>query len=360
MEIKKDAMEMLDLMVRPAFCVKDRQIVYRNRAARQRMIPDQISVFDILATGWEEYTALNDGCLYLQLKLGTQFCGASVTVMDGFQVFILEDESGSSELNAMALAAQELRGPLANITAISDQLFPAVASVGEETKAQLAMINKDLYRMQRIILGMANAAGYSSPSASQPELRDIRAVMGEWFTAAEDLLSHANIHLRFQNLPGSIYTLIHTEKLERAVYNIISNAAKFAPVESIVEARLTRRGRQLYLTVEDRGKGIEPGIRGSIYDRYLRKPGVEDERFGIGLGMVLIRSAATAHGGTVLVQQPENGGFRITMTLTIRQDTNSILRSPSLWPDYAGERSHILIELSDCLPASLYDPDNIN
>ena len=83
-------------------------------------------------------------------------------------------------------------------------------------------------------------------------------------------------------------------------------------------------------------------------------------RYGIGLGMVLIRSVASVHGGTVLIDQPTGEGTRITMTLQIRQATDSALRSPIMKIDYAGERDHGLIELSESLPAGLYKKESIN
>ena len=112
----------------------------------------------------------------------------------------------------------------------------------------------------------------------------------------------------------------------------------------------------LHLQVLDSGSGIAQQIRSSIFHRYLRQPGIEDSRWGLGLGMVLIRSAAASHGGTVLIDSPTGAGTRVTMTLAIRQRTEAALRSPILRVDYAGERDHGLIELSDSLPAALYEP----
>ena len=70
--------------------------------------------------------------------------------------------------------------------------------------------------------------------------------------------------------------------------------------------------------------------------------------------MVLIRNAAAKHGGTVLVDQPEGSGSRITLTIPIRQDTSGMLRSPVLRVDYAGDQDHGLVELADCLPLDAY------
>jgi hypothetical protein len=59
------------------------------------------------------------------------------------------------------------------------------------------------------------------------------------------------------------------------------------------------------------------------------------------------------------MENPEGLGTRITMSMTIRQD-GANLRSRILTVDYAGERDHGLIELSDSLPVNLYEKDHIN
>ena len=153
--------------------------------------------------------------------------------------------------------------------------------------------------------------------------------------------------------------LSDTQKLERMVFNILSNAIKFTPAGGNITAKLTRRGTRMYLSVCDTGSGIAENLRSSMFTRYNREPGLEDGRCGIGLGMVLIRSTAALHGGTVLVDRPDDCGTRITVSMAIRQGDNA-LRSPRLRIDYAGERDHGLIELSDVLPAELYDPEIVN
>ena len=149
-----------------------------------------------------------------------------------------------------------------------------------------------------------------------------------------------------------------TEKLERAVGNILSNALKFTPKGGTIEAKLTRTGKMLHLTVQDNGSGIPQSLRGNVYNHYQRQPGIEDGRFGIGLGLVLIRATAAAHGGTVLIDHPEGSGTRITMTIAIRQDSDSLVRSSIISVDYAGGRDHLLLERADNLPAELYEDVN--
>ena len=130
---------------------------------------------------------------------------------------------------------------------------------------------------------------------------------------------------------------------------------KFTPKGGTIDAKMVLHGAKLRLSVQDSGTGIAQELRGSVHTRFLRQPGLEDGRFGIGLGMVLIRATAAAHGGTVLIDHPADCGTRITMTLDVRRKAGTALASNILKVDYAGERDHGLIELSDVLPPEIYN-----
>lgn len=359
METLQITMGILDLMVRPAFCVKDGIVAGANQDAQRFLIQPGTPIESLLPEDPEEYRTFREGCLYLTLHVLGQPLGASVTKNGELDIFVLEQDADQVELNAMALAAQELREPLSSVMTVADRLFPVVGtdSVAQD---QVARINRGLFQMLRVISNMSDAARYAQDTQPNLEIRDITAVFEEIFHNAAVLIEQAGIRLQFRNLPESVYTLTDTEKLERAVYNLLSNALKFTPKDGTIEAVLTRRDKKLYLTIQDSGPGIDPGIRGNVHARYQRQPGLEDSRFGIGLGMVLIRAAAAAHDGTVLMEHPEGAGARITMTIRIRQNHTGTIRSNVMNVDYAGERDHALIELSDALPAKLYQKDLIN
>ena len=355
MEQHQETMDMLDLVTRPAFCVKDGVIVRVNKAAERMTIENGCPVTQLLATGQAEYAEFNSGCLYLTLQLSGAELGASVVSMDGFDVFMIEDENNQAELKALALAAQTLREPLSSVMTMAGALVPAVENGTDPAAADhMARLNRGLFQMLRILGNMSDADRYRTDIRPRMETRDITALLDELFGKLTVMASHAGIELCFENLQDSLYCLVDSEKLERAVYNIFSNAMKFTPRGGNIHAKMTRRENRLYLTVQDSGSGIPSNQHGSIYTRFLRQPGLDDSRQGIGLGMVLIRSAATAHGGTVLVEQPKDQGLRLTMSLEIRQNRDGLVRSSGLRVDYAGEWDHSLIELSESLPASLY------
>ena len=361
MENTEETYAMLHQIPNPAFLVRDGIITQVNYSAQQRQIRPDTPVQGLLLTGQEEYAQFQDGCLYLMLSLFGLPCSASVTRAGRQDLFVLEQESDQAELQSMALAAQALRSPLSNVMAVADQLFPLInAEESQQNQDQIARINRGLYQMLRIVCNMSDAYRCGNDTLLQGEIRDITALVQEQFQAIASLVSHAGVNLRFSVPNEAVFCLVDAQKLERAISNILSNAIKFAPKGGAIHASLVRRGRMLFLTVEDSGSGIPRELAGTVYRRYQRQPGIEDGRFGIGLGMVLIRNAAAAHGGTVLTQQTEKGGFRLTMTIPIRQSQDPMVRSPIINADYAGERNHLLLELSDCLPAELYRIENIN
>lgn len=355
MDEQKEIMGMLDLTEHPGFCVKDNRIVSLNPAARSLLLTEGTDISQLLRTGSREYGEFSGGCLYLTLALGDRAWGASVIRRAGFDVFILEQEADQAELRSMALAAQELREPLTNVMITADRLFPMTAREQDsQLQEQFARLNRGLYQMLRILGNMSDAV---ERRVSRQSICRITAVFSEIMEKAAALMTHAGITLSYEGPADDIYTMADPEQLERAVLNILSNAMKFSPAGSTVEAKLTQSGRMLRLTVSDSGCGIPDSLAPTLFRRHLREPGIEDSRFGLGLGMVLVRNAAAAHGGTVLIDRSPEGGTRVTLTLTLRQNPDPMLRSPVLRVDYAGERDHGLLELSEILPAFLYEKE---
>lgn len=354
MEQSSDTINMLELIDRAAFCVKDGAVTETNDAARKYGIVDGMSIQALLLTGAQEYAQFNGGCLYLTLQLAEMPHEASVTIFNGYHLFRLEQDEVRQDLQVMALAAQELRQPLSNVMAVADGLFPMESDDPDpQLQDQLARINRGLYQMLRIVSNMSDGYRYCTDQNPSMQIHNISSVIRECVTKTAALMEHIGLKLQFSELDEDVYCLANTEKIERAVSNLLSNALKFAPKESTVEVSVNRKKHMLYLTVKNGSDGSE-AQRSDIYNRYHRRPGIEDSRFGIGLGMVLIRSAAAAHGGTVLMEQSAEHGTKITMTIELRQNTDAMVRNIPLRVDYAGERDHLLLEFSESLPAELY------
>ena len=105
------------------------------------------------------------------------------------------------------------------------------------------------------------------------------------------------------------------ERLGRAVDNLLDNAAKHAPEDTVVDVVL--RGGQL--TVRDRGPGIPEAERAHVFDRFYRGAAARG-RPGSGLGLAIVRQVAETHGGSIAVEAAPGGGALFRLRLATADD----------------------------------------
>lgn len=345
---------MLEITSTPVFCVKNGLVSQVNEAARKRMVEVGTPVDTLIVSGKREYTEdFNGGCLYLTVSIRGLGYGATVFREDDTDIFVLDMKESQEALQALALAAQQLREPLHSIMTNSDSLFRAL-DADDAAQEKIARINRGLFQVLRMIGNMSDAASFQNAINSGKRLQNAQSVFSELFQKAGAMLEQMQITLQFTNLSAPVFCLLDVEKLERAVYNILSNSAKYVSSGGHIDARVSVSGSRVVLTITDNGPGIPESLRSSVFTRYLREPAIEDGRSGIGLGMLMVRSAAAAHSGAVLIDQPEKAGTRITMTLLVEKSPSHMMRSPIMPIDYAGGHDHSLIELSENLPVSAF------
>jgi hypothetical protein len=355
MEEQKEMSGMLEMVMQPAFYVKNGIITTVNQAARLLLIEADTPVAPLLAHDTEEYQDFTGGCLYLTLELSGCPYHTCVTHFDDFDLFVIDHGADQAELQAMALTALGLREPLSDIMVVTDQLFPAGETPEDPlTQTRLSQMYRRLNQLHRMVCNMTDAIQYTSSTPPRMACQDICAVISEIFDHAQVLVSGCGMRLTYTGPREAIVCNIAADRLERAIYNILSNSMKHSQPGDVIEAKLTHRGSKLYLSIQDAGTGIPSQMLGNVYNRFRRLPGMEQAPSGLGLGMVLVRGTAAAHGGTVLIDQPTGCGTRVTMSIAIQKSSNDFMRSPVLRVDYAGERDHGLLELSDVLPPEFY------
>lgn len=338
---EKKIYDLLDQIPQPGFLVKDDQITNANQAARALLLVAGQAFSPLLSTGSREYADFQEGQLCLTLSHSGHSHSAVISRLEDMDLVLLEDGGISEEFRSMALVSMELRQPL----------MKAILNAQQLKDPNAAKMNQSLMQMLRIISNMADISRYIA--SSRMETRDVDAFLLELFEKAGAMMGN-RIQISYEGLNQPLFSQIDPEQLERAVWNILSNCVKFMPQSGHVQAKLTHMGNMLQLQIQDDGSGIAETVRSNLFHRYLRQPGIEDSRYGLGLGLAIVRTAAANHGGTVLISSGKEGGTKITMTLAIRQDHDNLLRSPILRPDYAGGWDHGLVELSDCLSAEFY------
>lgn len=322
----------LALMDRPAFCAADGRILALNTAARALSLAEGMEVLPLLSTGREAYLEFTEGCLCLELALDGGIRCASITAMDGHHLFVLEPTQSGDDLRMMSLAAQALRDPLSNVMALVDTL-PVDTHHHDE-------INRSLYRILRIV-------GNMTPPLYRPELMDLNALLQEVWDHSQPACDARGMRFTFVPSLAPVYSLVDSGLMTRVIHNLLSNAMKFSSGgQSRMELLRSGNSYKIRFWVSGASLPADP------FNRYLREPGLEDPKIGLGLGLHMVRTIIEAHGGSILMVG-HNGGLLTEMRLPINQNS-STLRSNRLRISYTGERDPLLVELSDVLPKEFY------
>jgi signal transduction histidine kinase len=111
--------------------------------------------------------------------------------------------------------------------------------------------------------------------------------------------------------PG-LLCLTDSHRVEQILVNLLRNAIRHSPGDTVVRSRVARDDDMVVFMVEDEGSGIEPEHAESIFDVYFTTAG--EERAGHGLGLPLSRRLARLLGGDLLAE-PREGGGRFVLKL---------------------------------------------
>lgn len=126
-----------------------------------------------------------------------------------------------------------------------------------------------------------------------------------------------NISLKFSNCINSLPLKADTDKLEKIVQNLVSNAIKFSNPNGIVEVLFDQQEDDHYeITVRDNGIGIPAQKLPYIFDRFYQGDGSDTRtREGTGIGLALVKELVELLGGKIRVSSTENIGTAFTVRL---------------------------------------------
>ena len=347
----------LELIDRPTFCVKDGFVFAINAAAEKHHIQIGMSIENIVTEGREIYETFQKGMLFLIITAGNLPYRAFVTRSGEYDIFCIEETEEDMRLQALSLAAQQLRIPLSNLMTVIDDLLLSINSKNTETQMKIGQINRNLFRIMRITSNMSDTDNYRRKISGDKQILNFTSFFAEIIERAQTTTDYAKRKIVYKGPKTAVFGLADREKLSRAMYNLLSNALKFSPADSKVEAKLSHNENTLSFTVSN--ATTEPIDDHTFWNRFSRKPSIEDDRIGLGLGMTLISSIICAHGGTILVDHPAENIVRVTATIAIVKKCKNIVRSPVIQiGDYAGGRDKGLLELSEVLPSEIYKDIN--
>ncbi|MFE3225123.1 ATP-binding protein [Nocardia sp. NPDC059228] len=107
--------------------------------------------------------------------------------------------------------------------------------------------------------------------------------------------------------------------LERVLANLIDNAARYSPRDSMVRVAAEQVGKRVAVTVVDTGPGVPTGLEDQLFEPFQRL-GDRDTSTGVGLGLSVVRGFVDAMGGTVHAEPTPGGGLTMVIDLPAGDD----------------------------------------
>jgi PAS domain S-box-containing protein len=98
------------------------------------------------------------------------------------------------------------------------------------------------------------------------------------------------------------------DRMQQIVWNILSNAAKFTPNSGKVEISVSQTATHVHIQVKDSGPGIDPTFLPHVFERFRQADGsITRTHGGLGLGLAIVRHLVELHGGTIAVENRDDG-----------------------------------------------------
>jgi two-component system, OmpR family, sensor histidine kinase MprB len=215
------------------------------------------------------------------------------------------DASVHAQRQLVADASHELRTPVTSLRTNIEILQQAEEMEPSEHGRLLSDVVEQIEELTGLMNDLIELGRGEQPDAATDDVR-LDVLVGE---VVERARRHAPATTFVTELAPTLLVGVPS-RLERAVANLIDNAAKYSPPDEPVE--VTLRGE--LLTVRDRGPGISAEDLPHVFDRFYR--GAEARgRPGSGLGLAIVRQVAEQHGGSVSAESGAGGGTLMRLRL---------------------------------------------
>jgi two-component system sensor histidine kinase MprB len=218
------------------------------------------------------------------------------------------EDSQRAQRRLVADASHELRTPLTSLRTNLEVLSADGGELDERDRAKLrADVVGQLGELIALVSDLVDLAREEEPEREREEVR-----LDELVAAAVERAARHAPGTRFACELDPTLVVGVPARLDRAVTNLLDNAAKWSPPGAEIDVAL-RNGE---LSVRDRGPGIAPEDLPFVFDRFYRAPGARG-RPGSGLGLAIVRQVAEAHGGGVEAGPAPDGGALLVLRLPV-------------------------------------------
>ncbi|UFS75170.1 sensor histidine kinase KdpD [Tardiphaga sp. 37S4] len=214
--------------------------------------------------------------------------------------------------------SHDLKTPLASVLGAASTLRDLSPKLSEAEKADLlGTVIDESERLNRFIANLLDMTKLESgavvPNAT---LQDLAEIVGSALRRAGKILSRHRVALDLApNLP---MLELDAVLFEQVLFNLLDNAAKYAPDDTTITIRAMRDADSVSLQVTDEGTGIPPADLEQVFDKFYRANKGDHVRAGTGLGLAISRGFVEAMRGTIsATNRADRSGAVLTIRLPI-------------------------------------------
>ncbi|MGZ5876637.1 MAG: DUF4118 domain-containing protein, partial [Bradyrhizobium sp.] len=232
--------------------------------------------------------------------------------MDRVKRTVESDRLRSALLTSIS---HDLKTPLASVLGAASTMRDLSGGLTDAEKRDLlATVIEESERLNRFIANLLDMTKLESGAIKPNTARhDIDEIVGSALRRAGKILAHHKVLLELAvDLP---MLELDAVLFEQALFNLLDNAAKYAPVDSTISIRSFRENDRVALQVIDEGDGIPRSELESVFDKFYRAQKGDHVRPGTGLGLAIARGFVEAMHGTI---SADNRTDRSGAVLTIR------------------------------------------
>jgi signal transduction histidine kinase/HAMP domain-containing protein len=245
----------------------------------------------------------------------------SAAPADGLQVQVIRDETELEAVrrardSVLANISHEFRTPLAAQLASIELLLTGLEQLPREQLRELiTSLERGTLRLTQLIDNLLESVRIES---GQLAIRQQSVALAEVVDDARALVGSL-LAQRGQTLAVSLPEELPSvsgdkTRLTQVFVNLLANANKFAPADSVVRIGAEAQAGNVHAWVEDEGAGPAAVEDAQLFARF-RRGGTEPEPAGLGLGLWLVKSIIDRHGGRVAFERTAAGRTRFSFTL---------------------------------------------
>jgi two-component system sensor histidine kinase KdpD len=236
------------------------------------------------------------------------------------------DQLRTALLNAVS---HDLRTPLAAIMASAGSLRQQdVRWSDEERQAFAQAIEEEAAHLNRLVGNLLDLSRIQAGSL-RPEM--------SWYdlaTLVEDVLERlrpvTSRHQVRSSIPEELPPVwLDPVEIGEVLYNLVDNAAKYAPPGSEIDVEVTQPPGAVRLAVMDRGPGIPAEALPQLFDPFYQVLDGQARPKGLGLGLAVVKGLVEAHGGRVWAENRPGGGASFIIMLPLAPTAAETTSVPS-------------------------------